>query len=83
MNRKLIIQTAIYVFFVSQQPVQTKTYVYQSALFTFEEARKYCQNNFPKGDLAIIEYETSKEAVTKFLEDNLNTFRCEFQKYFE
>ena len=82
MDSKLIIQTAIYVFFVSIQPIQTKIFVYQSALLTFEEARYYCQNEFEGGDLAIIKEKDSVDAVVKFLVENRRKFEGEGKKLY-
>ena len=74
MHRKVIILSAIYVCFVGFPPAQTKYYLYQEALFTFEEGRKYCQNGFRKGELAIIEDESSKISIKQFIEDHAKEF---------
>ena len=80
MPRKVIIQTAIYVFFVSFQLVQpieraeTEYYAYYSQRLTFEKAREFCQNEFPKGDLLTIGNESQKQIMSKFFTDNVNTF---------
>ena len=74
MHRKVIIQTAICVFFVGFPPALTKFYFYQEKLFTFEKARNYCKNEFQKGDLAVIENESSKLSIKQFIEDNSKEF---------
>ena len=82
MDRKKIIQAAIFVFFVSLQPIQTKIFSYQSTALTFEEALHFCQNEFPEGNLAIIKDETSKQAVLKFLKENSHAFHGKSKKLF-
>ena len=83
MPRKVIIQTAIYVFFVFFQLVQpieraeTEYYAYYSERLTFEKAREFCQNGFPKGDLLTIENESQKQIMIRFFTDNGHAFTGE------